>query len=307
MQNTTKEKIKQGIERACLSLGSANKVAAKCNINASFISQMRNTDKWEDGMLMTHHWLQVAVALAVKTDDWQLAATRNYATLTGMYDIAQQQRMFLAVAEKAGSGKSTTARDYATKMTNTHYFLVEHADMKRGDFLNRLATSLGISFDGGGYTSQTVKADAIAQWLNMRTEQSPLLIIDEADKMGDAALRVLITLYNQLEGRVGCVIMGTEHLKRRFEMGCRWAKCGFDELQSRFGGKFVHLPGVTYDEAKQIAALNGVKDASVVRSLFEECAPVSVLMGNQNGKIIRDVRLLRRKIEREYLRNLELG
>lgn len=273
MTNINKQKVLAAIEAKAASLGSAEKVAEACGLNASY-------------------------------SEWQMAETHNYKLVWQTCQLAKDRALFMAISNAAGSGKSATARDFAQANAggSVHYFLVEHSEMGRGDFLDRLARSLGLPTPtGGAYRSSTRKADDIIAFFTQRFEQAPLLIVDEADKLNDTALRFFISLFNKVEGRMGCVLLGTENLWAKIMRGVAYNKNGFDELRSRFGGRAVTLPGLRKSEAVEIAIANGLSDKEAIDRAFADAEPASVVMDGRTVQVVRDVRTLRRKIERELM------
>lgn len=302
MTNIHKQQVVNAIEAAILNYGAAARVASKCGINEAYISLMRN-GHWDNKMLKDEHWHKVALALDILFDGWQNVETFNFRVVWQTLDTAKRQSMFLAVSNSAGSGKTATAREYhaATSDNGTFFFQVPHTEMSKSEFLDRLCQCLGMEAKKGKQTSAQ-KSDAILRFFAERFGECPLLIIDEADKLSDGGMRFLISLYNYAEGRIGCVIMGTEHLKQRFNTGVKHARLGWDELASRFGRRFISLRGFTKQEVYEIAKANGLDDKTLAASIFEACEPTSTVVENQSMKIVRDARSIRRAIERELLK-----
>lgn len=296
-----KNKIRQAIEAEITTLGSAARVADKCGLNASFISQMRSGN---ESTLQELHWLNAARALSVNLSGWVTVETMNGRIVRTMMDTARNHGQFIAISNCAGSGKSANSRDYRDehKGQDVFYYCVEHANMPKNDFLQRLCKNFGIDTSGSEYMSGNRLADKVIAFLTARLNNRPLLIIDEADKLNDRALCFFISLFNAVEGGLGCVILGTENLERRIKNGVKWQKNGMDEIDSRFGRRFVTLTGFTLAEVRAICSANGLTDAAAQKRIFEECEPQSVVMAGQSMKVLRDLRPLRRKIEREIIR-----
>lgn len=305
MNTQQKQVILAAVEAEIERLGSAAKVATKVGLNDAYISMMRN-GKW-NGTLKDEHWHQVAQILGVSLSGWQMVDITNTRIIYQVLSDAKNGSMFMAVSNFAGSGKTAACRSYseANSTMGAYYFQVEHGDMNRGDFLRRLANALGIDTRGAGpqYQSSSRLADAIIEFFVKRFDQRPLLIIDEADKLTDKAKRFFISLYNAVEGRMGCVILGTDNLEKQIKRGVQFATNGMDEIDSRFGRRFIHLRGVTSKECNEICKANGITDPEVQKAIFNECEPVSAMNGaGRTERVIKDIRPLRRKIERELLK-----
>lgn len=305
MNTIQKQQIVVAIETAITTLGSASKVATKCGLNDAYISMMRN-GKW-GAPLKDEHWQQVASALDVTLTGWQTVDTNNSRIVGQTLADAKANALFMAVSHNAGSGKTQSCKNFAA--ANAHravfYFQVEHGETNKVDFLNRLAASLGIDTRGRGYLSANRLADLVIDFFIRRLDQRPLLIVDEADKLTDKAKRWFIALYNAVEGRMGCVILGTENLEKQIRTGVVHSRNGYDEIDSRFGRKFIRLVGITQKEAADICRANGIDDTAMHRALFEECEPVTTTWAGRSFKVLKDLRPLVRKIQRELLQQTE--
>ncbi len=76
----------------------------------------------------------------------------------------------------------------------------------------------------------------------MKRKESPLIVLDEADKLSDQVLYFFISLYKQLEDHCGIILTATSYLRARIEKGLRLNRKGYAEIFSRIGRKFVELP-----------------------------------------------------------------
>ena len=78
-----------------------------------------------------------------RAEGWQLCRTRMYQELSELFSDAQQfQNVAWAIAP-AGSGKTTTARDYASQHENV-FVIPCSEDMHRIDFIREMSRALGI-------------------------------------------------------------------------------------------------------------------------------------------------------------------
>ena len=73
-------------------------------------------------------------------------------------------------------------------------------------------------------------------------------------------------------------------------------------MASRFGRKFVHLPGCTEGDVARICQSNGINNVKQQKTIFEECEPTSTFINNQNIKVVHDIRRIRRIVERELMK-----
>src|SRR5690606_34491318 len=109
--------------------------------------------------------------------------------------------------------KTFTARDYAA--THQDAFLLQCNEYwNRKFFLTELLGAMGRDFSG--LTVAEMMGEVVK---HLKMKPSPIIILDEADKLTDQVLYFFITLYNQLEDRCGIILMATNHLKKRIDQG----------------------------------------------------------------------------------------
>lgn len=277
--------------------GSLASVANKTGVSKATISQMINQN-WE--LISNEMWMKVAGALGWKPEGWQLVDTTNTRMLWGVFDDAREERLFMAVSHKAGSGKTASSRSYTNAHKNESVYMLQAREWGKKEFLINLCKELGISA-GSGYVSGNMLVSKVIDFFQQRARFRPLLIIDEADKLRPAALRSLIPLYNALEDKLGCVILGTDNLEKEIRTGVRYNRKGMDELDSRFGRRFIHLMGATIKDVRAICAANGIKDRKITSKIFEESKPRAEVIQGQQMLIVDDLRRVRRAIQRELL------
>lgn len=298
MTNLDKNQILKAINDEKIRIGSYSRVASKCGVSAATISQMLNNN-WE--LIKDEMWLKVADALGLTSSDWKIAETGNYKLITKLLDFARYQHEYVVISAKAGSGKSATIRQYIDMDETAGVFSIQAREWARREFLLNLCQQLGIN-PGSGYVSVDKLGEKVIRFFADRQQISPLLIIDEADKLKPAALRFLIHFYNELEDKAGCVISGTENLEIEMKKGVQYSRKGYDEIDSRFGRNYIHLRGATLQDVKDICSINGITDAATQEEVFKSSNPI---MGNFNGhfvKVVEDMRRIKRSIKREIMR-----
>jgi len=297
MTNLQKNEVKQAVLAEIDRLGSANKTAVKCGVSAALISQIRNMN-WDQ--IKDEMWQRIAGRLQVAFTGWQVADITNYKVITSTLHDAKLSRLFIPVSERAGSGKSESVDAFAKAHSAHHVYLIRCDEWAKREFLEELCTTLGIQVPTG-ICSNYKLSQRVIKFFEERTSHAPLLIIDEADKLKPTALRFLIPFYNRLEDKMGVVILGTENLKKEITKGVRLQKKGFDEIDSRFGRKYITLPGTTRSDVAKIAKANGIHDRVLHTKIFSECEPISKQWGKQNIKVVEDLRRVKRVVKRELL------
>lgn len=279
MTNIQKQEITALIKREILNLGSANKVAQKCNVSPALISQMLNNNE---------------------PKGWHIVETLNYRFITTVITDAKENSLFMAISHKAGSGKSATVKHYIEETRGRGIYYMRCRDWGKRDMLRALFTRLGLS-DSKAKNNESMTNEVI-RFFQERYEEKPLLVIDEADKLKPAALRFYITLFNECEDRLGVVFLGTENLEKEIKKGVRLSKKGYDEIDSRFGRNFIHLRGASFQDVKRICTANGVYDDKLIKGIFDECKPTITTLNGQTMKVVEDLRRLKRIVIREKLK-----
>lgn len=302
-----KREIVAAINREKERLGSMNNVAKKLEISPATISaNILKEENW--GKVAETMWADVAAILGVTlvSREWHLAKTSNVKIMHRTLADAQKEALFMAVSEKAGSGKTASIADFVENDKQHAVYAVQCQEWSRKAFLVALCRTLGVP--AGRYDSADDMLEAVVRFFKQRSKDvNPLLILDEADKLRPAAKRLIIPFYNMLEGEMGLVCVGTENLEKEIKAGVRKQEKGYDEIDSRLGRNFVHLIGYTKDDVKAICRENGVTDPDIQNQIWNDCQPTQkrvMKAFNQEGftQIVEDGRLIQRKITRVKLR-----
>lgn len=296
MDTFFKTEVLDLIERAKEQLGSYNKVSTKVGVSNGTISQMVNGNH---DLIKPELWQKVAAALNWTPKAWNIAETTNYKMLTQLFTDAKTESMFMAVSHAAGSGKSASINKYAE--TDSSVYVVCAGEWSRRLFLLNLSRSLGID-TGKGYANVEELGKKVVTFFVERQTLKPLLILDEADKLKPSALRFLIPFYNELEDKAGVVIAGTDNLEKEIKRGVRYQTKGYDEIDSRFGRKFVHLFGATKKDVAAICTVNGITDAQMHEAIFDEAEPTMRTHEGKKYRVIDDLRRVKRIVKRERLK-----
>lgn len=292
-----KQEIALLLEEEKARLGSYAKVAVKCDVSDATISLIVN-GKYDE--VRTGMWNKVAAAIGWRPDGWQLVEITNTKLLHRVYEDCRKASLFMAVSHRAGSGKTAASKAYVAAQKSGVY-LIQAREWGRREFLLNLCRMLGID-PGRGYIHTDEMVMQIVAFFKARARFRPLLIIDETDKLRPAALRAIITFYNELEEQLGMVVMGTDNLEKEIKRGVRFNMKGFDEIDSRFGRNFIHLVGATLADVAAICEANGIQDKAQCKAIFDECEPRQVMIQNRSYQVVEDLRRVKRAVQRELLR-----
>ncbi len=220
-----------------------------------------------------------------KSNDWTLCETMLYKELNTLLADAQQFQNVAWAVSPAGSGKSTTAADYASKHENA-FVISCSEDMKRGDFIREMARVIGVNVSD---MSLRVALERVTKYL--LTLDNPLLIFDEGDKLPDVVFYYFITIYNRLEGHCGIIFISTNYIKRRMECGLSYNKKGYDEIHSRICRKFIELTPANSHEVAAVARANGIEDDKIIKTVVKDAATCNFDMRRVRREVHKQKRL----------------
>ncbi len=245
----------------CDRYDSQNKAAASLKgVSSATVSQMLNGN-WE--LIKDEMWRNVASQIGYSGMGWSAVETQNFRDLSAMYADAQENSLVLAITGEAGSSKTFTARSYASGHRRV-YLLCCNEFWNRKMFLAELLTVMGRDYSG--YTVGEMMHEVVSE---LKKQDSPLLILDEADKLSDQVLYFFITIYNQLEDECGIVLQATNHLEKRLKRGIKLNKKGYNEIWSRVGRKCIELDGVSADDIASICVANGVSNEKLIDKIID--------------------------------------
>lgn len=262
MTNEQKQQICERLRAYVEQKGSGNKAAASMTgVSSATVSKVLS-GKWDT--ISDDMWRSIAAQCGHKAEGWQLVETRAYKAMTFTLENAQRDSLVMAVIGEAGSGKTEAIKNYAAGGRNV-YHLVCSEYWNRRTFMAKVLQSMGEIYSG---TTVADMMDAIVDTL--KRKESPLIVLDEADKLSDQVLYFFISLYNQLEGRCGIIMTATRYLRARIEKGLRLNRKGYAEIYSRIGRKFVELPLHNSEDVAAVCSANGVTDPKTINSIIDE-------------------------------------
>lgn len=275
LSTATKEAIGKKVLAAFKASGfiSRAKYAITIGIGSSDFSNLeRENWKRNEKLLSVDKWLRIARRVGYEFSEqqrWVTASTATFHAINAQLVDCQKQSLANILCDIPGIGKTYTAREYAATHRNAFY-------INGGEFPNRwrfvraLAVSIGLSSDGS--------AEDVLQTIiyYLKSLESPLIIIDEAGDMQNSTYLVLKRLYNALELHCGFYMLGAPDLKKRIDASIRLRKNGFEEVYSRFGGRFTTIvPADPLERTKYlrnekaaICTANGLNDAEKVNHIL---------------------------------------
>jgi DNA transposition AAA+ family ATPase len=239
---------------------SQNKLAVKAGVSSATLSHMMS-GKWE--LIKPELWRKVQSTLKIDLN-WKHVATRNFLIITQLLNASQKNSVSIGIAFNEGHGKSHAFKQYDRLNENVIYVeCMNHWSKK--NFVRELLRACGIDAEGTVHYLIEKFID------HMRTLESPLVIIDQADKLKDPSLDLFMDFYNQLEGNCAFVLSGVKSLQKRIERGVRNDKQGYRELYSRIGRKFIELQKTSLDDVVKVCRGNGIEDEEIIIEQYNLC------------------------------------
>jgi len=234
------------------------------NVSESTVIQIRKGN-WEG--ISDDMWRVVGKQVGYSNKgQWKFVpAVTNCAAVARLCEDAKRFGNVYCITAPPGSGKTAAAKWYEGQNDNVAH--VECAEfMKKRDFLQLILQKFGKENAGGSVPE--MMSELIDMLLKM---EEPLIIMDEVDKLTDSLLFFFITIYNQLHGKCGIVMLSTDYMAKRIEKGRRMNKRGYAEIFSRLGRRFIELPGLKKSEVEQVCRHNGVEDEAKLNYIYNEC------------------------------------
>lgn len=263
METIKKQQIANALRIYCERYESQNKAANSMkNVSAATVSQMLNGN-WE--LIKDEMWRNVATQIGYKDEKWEAVATNDYRRMMALLDDVKTNCLVMGITGDAGTGKTFACKQYTASHRQV-YLLCCNEYWNRKLFLTELLTAMGRDYTG--CTVGEMMHEAVH---TLKTQEAPLLILDEADKLSDNVLYFFITLYNHLEDECGIVLVATNHLEKRIKRGIKLNKKGYNEIWSRLGRKCVPLRGVCAADVAAICEANGISDNKDIDSIIADC------------------------------------
>ena len=262
MTQEQKKQISEQLRAYCARKGGQNKAAVSLGVSSATVSKIL-AGNWET--IADEMWRSIAAQVSdTGARGWQVVKTRAYEVMAFTLANIQADHLTAAVIGGAGSGKTEAIKNYTAAGRNV-YHMVCSEYWNRRTFMAKLLQNMGATVSG---TTVSDMMDNIVETL--KRKESPLIVLDEADKLSDQVLYFFISLYNQLEDQCGIILTATSNLKARIEKGLRLNRKGYAEIYSRIGRKFVELPLPNSEDVAAVCVANGVGDTKAINRVIDE-------------------------------------
>lgn len=275
---TNEQKISISSEVARMADQSSQKrIANKAKVSAATINHIINNN-WS--LIADEMWRKVQINLKLDKN-WNITPKlSNFKTIIDLLEAAQKRSMSIGVAFSAGAGKTEAYEAYERSFPN-----VIHVNCKNTwstkSYVKALLQAAGL--DKSGTVEEMIETFTD----HLISLESPLVIIDQADKLKEKGFDLFMDLYNDLDEHCGFMVSGVPALAKRVEKGVLNRKTGYAEFWSRIGRKWIALDELSKQDVIEVCAVNGLTDELEVSSIFNQC------MG--------DLRVVKRMVQKHFL------
>lgn len=271
---------KEGIRKKLLAafhgsgFPSRSKYGISIGITGSDFSNIEN-NKWRDNdrLLSTQKWMRIAREVGyefTKRQGWQTAETATYRAIRRQLEMCAKDGMCAMFCDEAGLGKTHAVREFCAN-TPDAFYINGGSSPRKTAFIRALAKAVGINPDRSKL--EDVLLDTMTY---LKSLPHPVLVIDEAGDLDNSTYLLLKRLYNELEFQCGIYMVGARGLKKRIDSAVRNRTNGFEEVFSRFGGRFTTIlpEGVKErkdflrQEALLVANANGLADQERINRML---------------------------------------
>jgi DNA transposition AAA+ family ATPase len=267
---------------------SQKRLALMCQVSTGTISQMINGNHEN---ISDEMWSRVKVTLGIDPS-WTTVETQNFTTVHNLLLHAQEHSISLAISDNPGIGKSEAFKAYDRQGSNVIYVECKNSWTKK-TYMRTLLATAGV--EAMGTTEQLIE-----KFINhMKGLASPIVIIDQFDKLKDPQVDLFMDFYNDLNGHCGFVLSGVKAFEKRVLKSVNRDKIGYAEIYSRIGRKFVKLDPISFKDVTGICKANGITDEDQIDFIFNNCE-------NDLRRVKRDVEI-RQQINRKASQQQELN
>lgn len=262
MKESEKLQIRERLAEYCQQVGSQNKAANTIKgVSSATISQILNGN-WE--LIRDDMFRRVAAGIGYDSKEWVVVETRGYKRVTSLLKDVKENSLVVAITGEAGCGKTEAIKSFSLSHENVYNISCSEF-WNRKFFMAELLRVMGLS--STGITVGEMMTDITD---TLRHKDTPVVILDEADKLSDQVLYFFISLYNQLEDRCGLVLCATDYLEKRIKRGVRLNKKGYKEIYSRIGRKFIGIQDVNATDITAVCKANGVSETEQIKRVIDE-------------------------------------
>ena len=215
------------------------------------------------GVLTEFPWsLETAAEEAVECLDQRESTelewvdTPTSARIIRLFDLARAMPLITAVYGGPGTGKTETARRYASLNESVWIASMSSAQERLRPALLKVASACRVEVYGRD------TAQLHEHLVSFLGRERSLLVIDEAQHLGLEALEGLRAFHDEAE--CGIALLGNRVFRRRV-----WTSPRFEALRSRACGGGLHLEKAALEDAEALLDARGIRDTAARKAILE--------------------------------------
>lgn len=213
---------------------SDRKHAINLDISASQYSRIQAGDI--EQVLSDMKWMSIAARIGISTSEfeWKTAKTPVFNHIYQQLDACKSASWSGILCDMADIGKTYTAKVFVKENRNAYY--IDCSLVKtRMKFVRAISRELGLNYRLHlGELFENIAS-------HIQTLHRPIIILDEAGDLDYTAFLELKAFWNATEGCCGWYMMGADGLRAKIERARSGLKVGYDEIFSRFGGRYQRV------------------------------------------------------------------
>lgn len=233
------------------------------NVSESTIIQVK-TDRWTN--ISESMWINIGKQVGFASNGtWNIAFTRPFNSMIKVLKTAQENSTVHAVTVPAGRVKSCSIKWYCEQHKENAFHIVCAKYFSNRELLSKILRKMNREAIG----SASAMMDSIVEYvLKMK---SPIIILDEFDKLKDEQKLFFVTLFNMLEDQCSILLVGTHNLEYIIKKRTGKHALGFEEIYSRINRRFITIPESSLKDVTAICEANGLFDQQLIHSIYNEC------------------------------------
>lgn len=295
----SKDNLKSYIESLIARGCSASEIARRCDISDTSLSQFRSGKYGANESNLSE---KIAAALHYQGNNVKVVdSVYSYRQVQSYFNLAKKYNEWVCISSPSGSGKTQSLIDLYNIHSDGSVIYIKCREWSRRKLLTSIIQALGEK--ASRYMDNDDLLNLVVQKFNRMAERNPVLIIDDAGKLTNNALRVFIHLYDDTKDRMGAIVAGTETLADRIRR-CEGRVEGFGELNSRLGRKFFELKGARKADVTKICKAYGISDSETIQKIWGSLSKKEKPVDEGVGKawFATDLREMKSMIKTELIR-----
>lgn len=286
---------------ACSRSGmSQGRYALSVGLSKSDISNLKQ-GKWLDKphLIGERKWVRIACIVGYEKREvmrWHTAPTEVFEFITAQLTDIQAFSMASILVDAPGIGKTHAAKEYVKNNPNAFYINCSLTPTKHA-FMRAFCQLVGVEDVGSLHAQWEEALYTIAQL------DKPVMVIDEAGDLENRSILLLKRMYNELEGRCGLYLIGSDGLRNKIQRGIRHMVQGYTEFFSRFGNKYSSIYHIEdgVDGIERRVRLRQMAMAICEANRITDKAEKQQVLSLFTGKEISDLRNVTRQIMKIHI------